>query len=73
MRDYTLKNMDCLDGLKELSDESVDLIVTSPPYDNIRTYNGFNFDFENIAIQMFRILKVGGGSMDSVRPDDKRF
>lgn len=53
--------MDCLDGLKEMPEESVDLIVTSPPYDNIRTYNGFCFDFENIAKEMFRILKVGGG------------
>ena len=61
MRDFILKNMDCLDGLKEMPEESVDLIVTSPPYDNIRTYNGFCFDFENIAKEMFRILKVGGG------------
>ena len=52
--------MDCLDGLKELPGESVDLVVTSPPYDNIRTYNGYCFDFENIATELFRILKVGG-------------
>lgn len=74
MRDYTLKNMDCLDGLKELPGESVDLVVTSPPYDNIRTYNGYCFDFENIAAELFRTLKVGGGgSLDSFRPDNKRF
>ena len=33
-------NMDCLDGLKNLPDSFIDLTVTSPPYDNIRKYNG---------------------------------
>ena len=42
-------NMDCLEGLKLLDDNSIDLTVTSPPYDNLRTYNGYSFDFENIA------------------------
>ena len=33
-------NMDCLEGMKQMEAESVDLTVTSPPYDNLRTYNG---------------------------------
>jgi len=33
---------DCLEKMKELEDNSVDLTVTSPPYDNLRTYNGNN-------------------------------
>ena len=53
-------NMDCLDGLKLLDDNSIDLTVTSPPYDNLRTYNGFSFDFENIAKQLYRVTKQGG-------------
>lgn len=53
-------NMDCLDGLKQLDDESVDLVVTSPPYDNLRAYNGFSFDFENIAKELYRVMKKGG-------------
>ena len=57
--DY-IKCCDCLDGIKEIPDESVDLVVTSPPYDNLRDYHGFSFDFENIAKQLFRIMKVGG-------------
>lgn len=57
---FKLENMDCLEGMKTLDDESIDLIVTSPPYDNIRTYNGYSFDFKNIAIEIKRILKVGG-------------
>jgi len=35
--------------LQKLDAESVDLTVTSPPYDNLRTYNGYTFDFEAIA------------------------
>ena len=53
-------NMDCLDGLKLLDDNSIDLTVTSPPYDNLRTYNGYSFDFENIAKELYRVTKEGG-------------
>jgi len=52
-------NMNCLDGLKLLDDDSIDLIITSPPYDDLRTYNGYSFDFENIAKELYRITKVG--------------
>ena len=53
-------NMDCLEGLKLLDDNSIDLTVTSPPYDNLRTYNGYYFDFENIAKELYRVTKEGG-------------
>jgi site-specific DNA-methyltransferase (adenine-specific) len=36
------------------------LTVTSPPYDNLRTYNGYTFDFETIAKQLYRVTKDGG-------------
>ena len=39
---------------------SVDLTVTSPPYDNLRTYKGFTFDFETIAKELYRVTKDGG-------------
>lgn len=45
--------------LKTLSSESVDMVLTSPPYDNLRTYNGFSFDFETIAVELFRVMKDG--------------
>lgn len=38
----------------------VDLTVTSPPYDDLRKYNGFSFDFENVAKELHRITKDGG-------------
>ena len=52
--------MDCLDGMKQLDNESVDLVVTSPPYDNLRQYNGYSFDFENVAKELYRVTKQGG-------------
>ncbi|QKD00044.1 DNA-methyltransferase [Mesorhizobium sp. NZP2298] len=46
--------------LATLPSDSVDLTVTSPPYDNLRTYNGFAFDFEAIASEIYRVTAVGG-------------
>jgi len=51
---------ECLEVMKTLPDNSVDLTVTSPPYDNLRTYNGYVFDFEGIAKELFRVTKEGG-------------
>lgn len=55
-----IHNCDCLEFMKQLPDKCVDLVVTSPPYDNLRTYNGFVFDFRNTAKQLYRISKDGG-------------
>ena len=52
--------MDCVEGLKLLKDESIDLTVTSPPYDNLRKYNGYSFDFEPVAKELYRVTKLGG-------------
>ena len=51
--------------LKELPDNYVDLVVTSPPYDNLRKYNGvgdtWNHEkFKKIADELARTLKPGG-------------
>jgi DNA modification methylase len=47
--------------LKTLPAASIDLVVTSPPYDNLRTYKGtFKFDFETIAQELYRVTKPGG-------------
>ena len=44
-----------------LADNSVDLTVTSPPYDNLRTYNGnSSFDFHRVARELYRVTKQGG-------------
>ena len=58
---YTLYCGDCAVVMAEkLADESVDLTVTSPPYDNLRVYEGYTFDFEAIAAQLWRVTKPGG-------------
>ena len=53
-------NIDCVEGMKMLESESIDLVVTSPPYDNLRKYNGFEWDFEKTAKQLYRVVKDGG-------------
>ena len=56
----TIIEGDCLQVMPEIADGSIDLTVTSPPYDNLRKYNGYTFDFEGIAKELFRITKKGG-------------
>ena len=56
---------DCLELMQEIPDNTVDLTVTSPPYDNLRTYNGnisqWSFEkFQEIARELFRVTKYGG-------------
>ena len=51
---------DNLTLIKQLDDNCIDLTVTSPPYDNLRTYNGFCWDFEGLAQELFRVTKDGG-------------
>lgn len=43
-----------------MADNSVDMVLTSPPYDDIRNYNGYSFDFEAIARELYRVVKPGG-------------
>ena len=50
----------CLDTMKRMPDGFVDLVVTSPPYDDLRSYNGYSFDFESIARELFRVVARGG-------------
>lgn len=60
MESNRIYNIDCLQGLKLLEDNSIDLTVTSPPYDDLRNYKGYSFDFENIAKELYRVTKTGG-------------
>ena len=66
-----LYNEDCLITMGNMDDNSIDLTLTSPPYDDLRTYNehvggnktefnGYSFPFENIARELFRVTKKGG-------------
>lgn len=53
-------NADCVKGMDMIENNTIDLTVTSPPYDNIRDYKGYHFDYEKIAEQLYRITKQGG-------------
>ena len=53
-------NENCLDTMARMEDNFLDLTITSPPYDNLRAYNGYSFDFEGIAKELFRVTKKGG-------------
>ena len=57
---FLLFNESNLDTMKRMPDNFIDLTVTSPPYDDLRTYNGYCFDFENVAKELFRVTKQGG-------------
>jgi len=67
----TLYNEDCLITTSKIEDNTIDLTLTSPPYDDLRTYNehlsgnktefnGYSFPFEQIARELYRITKKGG-------------
>ena len=49
-----------IDTLRRLKDEYIDLVVTSPPYDELRQYNGFSFDLDVLSRELYRTLKKGG-------------
>lgn len=64
MPNITLYHDDCLNIFPQLEDKSIDLTVTSPPYDNLRTYNNSlvwnNNIWKNIIKELHRITKDGG-------------
>lgn len=56
----TLYHGDNVEVLRGIPDQSIDLVVTSPPYDDLRTYGGHSWDFEGLAAELWRVVKVGG-------------
>ncbi len=50
----------CVDIMRGWEEESIQLTVTSPPYDGLRNYNGYVFPFEEIARELFRVTAAGG-------------
>ena len=52
-----------IDILKNIKEESIDMVITSPPYDNLRSYSNCKWDFEvfkEVANGLSRVLKKGG-------------
>ncbi len=54
-------NESCLDTMVKMPDNFIDMTVTSPPYDDMRSYSGNTFnEFESIAKELYRVTKDGG-------------
>lgn len=56
---------DCLGRLRELADKTIDLTVTSPPYDNLRSYNGIGDQWSEsvwrgVLSELYRVTTDGG-------------
>ena len=51
---------ECSEVMSGIPDLSIDLTVTSPPYASMREYNGYQFSFETVALQLFRVTAIGG-------------
>ena len=56
-----IRNESCIATMNQMPDCFVDLVITSPPYDEMREYEGnTSIEFETIATELHRILKTGG-------------
>ena len=59
-----LNKIYCCDNVKfmrnKIPSNFIDITVTSPPYDNLRNYNGYCWDFEGVAKELYRVTKDGG-------------
>ena len=56
----TIYNMDCIEGMRKLGSKTIDMVITSPPYDNLRNYNGYSYDADGVITELYRVLKDGG-------------
>jgi DNA modification methylase len=51
---------DCVDGLSAFDPASIDLTISSPPYDSLRSYHGYYFNCGQVARALHRVTKPGG-------------
>jgi site-specific DNA-methyltransferase (adenine-specific) len=58
--DITIYNEDCIDTMKKIKNNSIDMIITSPPYNKIRNYHNDSYNFNDISKELYRIIKIGG-------------
>jgi len=56
----TIYNEDCLETMAKMPDEFIQATITSPPYDDLRDYEGFSFDFQKVSEALWRITKPSG-------------
>jgi len=59
----TIYNANCLQVMKQIEDSSIDMVLTSPPYDNLREYEGIAWHediWKSVIKDLFRVIKQGG-------------
>lgn len=59
MQENQIIQGDCLEVMKDWPDNYIDLVVTSPPYGEIRSYNGTRVDCRDLSVGLYRVLKDG--------------
>ena len=64
---------DCVEGMKELPDNSIDFMITSPPYDNLRDYIDYSFDLHETGKEVYRVLKEGAFAVIVIQDQTKDF
>ncbi len=69
----TIQCTDCVKAMKQLPPNCIDLVVTSPPYDAIRKYQGFAYDLHATGEEIFRILKDGGIAVMVIQDQTRNF
>lgn len=69
----TIQCLDCVEAMRKLPDNSIDLVVTSPPYDGIRKYKGFNYDLHATGKEIKRVLKEGGIAVMVIQDQTRNF
>lgn len=57
---YRIYQENCIETLSNMDEGLLDMTITSPPYDDLREYNGYHFPVEEIASGLFRATKQGG-------------
>ncbi|MBX3292206.1 MAG: site-specific DNA-methyltransferase [Acidobacteria bacterium] len=53
-------NENCLETMQRMPDGFIDMTLTSPPYDDLREYNGYHFPVEEISVELYRVTADGG-------------
>ncbi len=57
---FTIYHENCIETLGRMPDDVIDMTITSPPYDDLRDYNGYHFPIEDITKGLFAKTKPGG-------------
>jgi len=66
-------NSDCIEFMQNIETETIDLVVTSPPYDSLRNYEEYTFDLHKTGKEIYRILKNGGVCAIVIQDQTKNF